>query len=67
MIHFDFEFVLVAAVFISGLIWLLDAVLFAAKRKAGAGSTTPPDPVLVEYSKSFFPVLQRIHYILPHS
>jgi signal peptidase I len=57
MVHFDFEFVLVAAVVISGLIWLFDSLLLAKRRTAGAGGTTPPEPVLVEYAKSFFPVL----------
>ena len=60
MIHFDFEFVLVAAVIISGLIWLLDLIILAPRRRAVAGNSNTPDPVVVEYSKSFFPVLLAV-------
>lgn len=59
MIHFDFEFLLVASVVISGIIWLLDSLLFASRRKAAAGQAVQ-DPILVEYSKSFFPVLLAV-------
>ena len=74
--NFDFALVLVLATFVSGLIWLLDSLLFAPKRRAAAtgqmddaavGSKgeaaatktadEPNEPVLVEYAKSFFPVL----------
>lgn len=37
---------------ITGLIWLLDSLFWRKKRAAGSA-----DPVLVEYSKSFFPVI----------
>jgi signal peptidase I len=60
MIHFDFEFVLVAAVIVSGLVWLFDALVLASRRQAGTSGSTPPDPVLVEYAKSFFPVLLAV-------
>lgn len=50
----DFSLVLVVLVAVSGFIWLLDALLFAKPRKS-AGKTS--EPVVVEYAKSFFPVL----------
>ena len=56
MIHFDFEFLLVIMTFVSGLVWLIDHFLFAGKRKRSALSKSQ-EPLLVEYSKAFFPVL----------
>lgn len=77
----DFPLILVILVFGSGLIWLIDALLFASgRRKAVAelrlqypdweNDASPQaqsyqarlrdgasEPVLVEYAKSFFPVL----------
>ncbi|MDP3517357.1 MAG: signal peptidase I [Pseudohongiella sp.] len=50
----DFSLVLVVLVTICGVIWLIDHFLFAkARNKAGATE----EPILVEYAKSFFPVL----------
>ncbi len=57
MIHFDFEFLLVTAVFVSGIIWLVDSLLFLKKRNSGKNGHNTEDPILVEYAKSFFPVL----------
>ncbi len=58
----DFSLMLVIVGAISGVIWLLDQLLFARSRKqraAAAGS--PPDrvrePIAVEYARSFFPVI----------
>lgn len=77
----NFPLVLVLLVFTSGLIWLVDSLLFAPRRRAAlaavdaqfgsvqldpgreqqvyeqARTTAAKEPVLVEYSKSFFPVL----------
>jgi len=64
---YDFSFYLLVAVVITGFIWLLDKFLLAPKRKvvqvssqthkgvkvSGEGN----EPVIVEYAKSFFPVL----------
>ncbi|MDO6461160.1 signal peptidase I [Granulosicoccaceae sp. 1_MG-2023] len=62
--NIDFALVLVLATLGSGLIWLADSILFAPKRRqaaaqvAGNGSAAAAqDPLLVEYAKSFFPVL----------
>jgi signal peptidase I len=57
MIHFDFEFLLVLATALTGIYWLVDAIFFASSRQQLASSKSSPDPILVEYSKSFFPVL----------
>ncbi len=64
---FDFSFYLFLGVCLTGVIWLVDALFFAEKRRqAAAGGGTVPaggadtgrqDPVVVEYAKSFFPVL----------
>lgn len=72
--NLDFPLILVAATFITGLIWAVDAVLWAPKRKqaaaaisAGGGGAntesvadTLKEPTLVEYAKSFFPVILAV-------
>ncbi|GAB6197243.1 signal peptidase I [Lysobacter xanthus] len=53
-----FEIILVVLTLASGLIWLLDRLVLAKRRAARDGLLeTPGDPVLVDYAKSFFPVL----------
>lgn len=47
----DFALILVVCTLVAGVIWLIDA-LFFARRRRGAG-----DPAIVEYAKSFFPIL----------
>lgn len=69
---FDFPTFLVAATALTGGIWLADALFFAPKRRrlatatgegtegSPAGSTPAAgyrEPVLVEYARSFFPVI----------
>lgn len=70
---FDFPFIMVSAVFVTGIIWALDALLWAPRRRLvveppmeQAETVTRLDetrvrvlkePVLVEYSKSLFPVI----------
>lgn len=64
---YDFSFYLLVAVAVTGFIWLLDAFLFAPKRKVVQVSSQThqgvkvsgesKEPVIVEYAKSFFPVL----------
>lgn len=80
--NFDFPTFLVAATAITGVIWLLDALLWAPKRRRLAvaegaveqgGDTTPvgqtldkdaakqpKEPLVVEYAKSFFPVILAV-------
>ena len=55
-----FETILVVLTFLSGLIWLLDKLFFAKKRMAAAEVGEAKDPVLVDYAKSFFPVLALV-------
>jgi signal peptidase I len=50
----DFSLVLVILVTVCGVIWLIDYVAFA-KARTNAGATE--EPIIVEYAKSFFPVL----------
>jgi signal peptidase I len=68
---FNFPAFLVLATCVTGAIWLADALLFAPRRRrlaqAGSGSggtigiTGPaPEPVVVEYARSFFPVILAV-------
>ena len=67
--NFDFSALLVFLTFSSGLIWLIDSLFFASSRKATAPENTIGEnnieedeevdlklPLIVEYSKSFFPI-----------
>jgi len=51
---FDYAAILVILTLASGLIWLADK-LWLRKRRVAAGITT--EPVLIDYARSFFPVL----------
>jgi signal peptidase I len=53
----DFALILVIATAATGLVWLLDSLVLAPRRLANADDSPRPDPIVVEYSKSFFPVL----------
>lgn len=53
-LNLDFSALLVALTLVTGVIWGLDTWLFRAKRQA-RGVTR--EPVAVEYSRSFFPVI----------
>lgn len=73
---FNFPAIMVSAVFITGVIWLLDAMLLAPKRRKAAhaleaqGRNTAElfdakegllkEPVLVEYARSLFPVILAV-------
>ncbi len=52
-----FALILVLATFVTGIIWALDALVFKRLRLARAGGDAVREPVVVEYAKSFFPVL----------
>lgn len=61
---FDFSFILAALALLTGAIWALEAWVLRPRRvSAGAGAKAPEgeikvhEPVLVEYARSFFPVL----------
>lgn len=66
--HLDFPAFLVLACAVTGGIWLIDAMVFAPRRKrmaetASAGEVPEEktggykEPLLVEYARSFFPVI----------
>lgn len=67
--NFDFPLLLTILTLLTGAIWLLDVLLFAKARRARATPgpdgvkgeqgvlVEPPQPVVVEYARSFFPVL----------
>jgi signal peptidase I len=52
--NFDLPTILVLATAITGGIWLLDSLFFASKRKQ---ANIEKEPLILEYSKSFFPVI----------
>jgi len=52
-----FETALVVLTLFTGIVWLLDKLVFAKRRAAEAGLLEPREPVVVDYSKAFFPVL----------
>jgi len=59
---FDFSFILVAATLLTGLIWAIDSLAFKPQRVAAAGAkgVAPEnirEPMVVEYARSFFPVI----------
>lgn len=67
----DFALILVVAAAVTGVIWLLDAIFLAPKRSValaglngGAGAVDEKrseravkEPIIVEYAKSFFPII----------
>lgn len=57
--NFDFEKILFYATAITGIIALIDLIFLAPKRRALAkiSKSQPQVPALVDYSRSFFPVL----------
>lgn len=64
--QFDFEAILVLATLVTGLVWFADAMYFGKRRQAkqpaapigeGQAAPKPREPLVVDYSKSFFPVI----------
>ena len=56
----DFALILVVATFVTGLIWAFDALILKPRRGARSGAGHAPigsEPIVVEYARSFFPVL----------
>lgn len=67
----NFPLILVVATVLTGIVWAMDAVLWAPKRRArvaeltaqGAAPESEPveqagkEPLLVEYARSFFPII----------
>jgi signal peptidase I len=52
-----FEIGLVALTAFTGLVWLLDKLYFAKRRAAREGLLDEGEPLVIDYSKAFFPVL----------
>ena len=56
--RYDFALLFTVLTALTGVIWLLDALLFApARKRAIAAGEERTEPVLVEYSRSLFPVI----------
>ena len=54
----DFALILVVATLATGVIWAFDALFLKGSRVAAAASGAKgSDPIVVEYAKSFFPIL----------
>jgi signal peptidase I len=53
-----FALIMVIVLTITGLIWLFDIFIFSKKRAANA-----KEHILIEYSKSFFPVIFLVFFI----
>ena len=52
----DFALLLVVLSAVTGLVWLADALFFAKRRRARHGEDAK-QPLIVEYARSFFPVI----------
>ena len=50
--NIDFPFILVVLTFLTGLVYLVDAIFFEKRRKRQSKKM----PVLIEYGRSFFPI-----------
>jgi len=56
--NFDFAAFLLLASVVTGIIWALDSMYWAKPRAAAATADAPAqEPVVVEYAKSFFPII----------
>jgi signal peptidase I len=56
---FDFSFYLVLAALVTGLVWAADSLFFKPRRlnAARGDAAATREPVLVEYARSFFPII----------
>ncbi len=59
---FDFALLFVIAAAITGTIWALDVLVFAQRRAAaieggGNAAAAAKEPIIVEYSRAFFPII----------
>jgi signal peptidase I len=61
MSSLNLPLILTLAVLVTGLIWLVDLLVLARLRRAKAADAK--EPVLVEYAKSFFPVLFVVFFL----
>lgn len=60
--HFDFAALLVLLTVLTGGVWAIDAMFFRAKRRTRAEEIgeAAKEPVVVEYGRSFFPVILAV-------
>jgi signal peptidase I len=55
---FDFSFILAAAALVTGVVWAIDSWIFLPRRRlAPQDSPAAREPILVEYARSFFPII----------
>ena len=60
---YDFATIMVVFLIICGIIWAADAVMWAPRRRAAVATAIQAvgkEPVLVEYARSFFPVILAV-------
>ena len=57
MMHFDFEVLLLSLTLISGVVWLADWLVLARIRQGSESDKALKEPLVIEYSRAFFPVL----------
>ncbi|OGT20225.1 MAG: signal peptidase I [Gammaproteobacteria bacterium RBG_16_57_12] len=55
--NINFELILVSALAVTALIWLLDVFLWKPRRIPAEKGEQAREPLLVEYARSFFPVI----------
>ena len=53
----DFSLILLIATALAGLIWGFDVLFLKRRRTSPSGKSAAGEPVVVEYARSFFPVL----------
>src|SRR5689334_8340968 len=53
----NFSLILVLVTFFTGVVWLMDSLFFARRRAGEQRQENITEPLLVEYSKAFFPIL----------
>jgi len=68
--NIDFSAIMVIATFLTGIIWVYDSLFLAPKRKTsdaeviktkgGVEIEAIKEPLIVEYSKAFFPVILAV-------
>src|SRR5579872_5736829 len=56
-VYMDFSAFLAIATIVTGLIWLFDVLFLKKRRQALAGSEAQKESKVVEYARSFFPIL----------
>ena len=54
---FDFSFILALAALVTGLIWALDSWVLKPRRMQIPGGEPVREPIIVEYARSFFPII----------